>query len=136
MEAIEAAQQPETLLSRSVKPRQNFFRGFFFWALSLFLLGMGMKLLMLQRCVNPLPYFDQWEAEAVAIYVPYFEHALQFADLFHPEHEHRIFFTHIYDLALLLLNGQWDSQLQMVVNAVIHCATVAGLGWCLAGLMG
>jgi hypothetical protein len=115
---------------------KNFFRGFFFWALSLFLLGMGMKLLMMQRCVNPLPYFDQWEGEAAAIYVPYFEHELGLGYLCYPQNEHRIFFTHIYDLALLLLNGQWDSQLQMILNAVIHCATVAGFAWLMATIMG
>lgn len=95
-----------------------------------------MKLLMLQRCVNPLPYYDQWEAEAAAVYVPYYEHVLRIPDLFHPHNSHRIFFTRVYDLALLLLNRQWDSQLQMVLNAVIHCATVAGFAWLMAGLMG
>lgn len=109
---------------------------FFPWALSLFLLGMGMKLLMMQQCINPLPYYDQWDAEAAAIYVPYYEHVLGIADFFYPQSEHRIFFTHVYDLILLLLNGQWDSQLQMVLNAVIHCATIAGFGWVMTGLMG
>ena len=99
-------------------------------------MGFGMKLVMMQRCINPLPYFDQWEAEAAAIYVPYYEHALGIADLFHAQNEHRIFITHVYDLALLLLNGQWDSQLQMVCNAVIHCATIAGFGWLIAGWLG
>jgi hypothetical protein len=127
---------PDTTSTTSPEHRAGIFGGFFLWALSLFLLGLGMKLLMLQRCVNPVPYFDQWEGEAAAIYIPYFEHALSLADLLHPQNEHRIFLTHVYDLALLWLNGQWDSQLQMVLNAVIHCATVAGFGVLLAALMG
>ena len=63
------------------------------------------------------------------VYFPYFEGKLSLADLFAAHNEHRIFFTRIYGLGLLLLNGQWDGQLQMVINAIIHCATLAGLGW-------
>ena len=135
-EATDLAQPPAKPSPESLNFRKYFPRGFFFWAVSIFLLGMGMKLLMLQRCVNPLPYYDQWEAEAAAVYVPYYEHVLRIPDLFHPHNSHRIFFTRVYDLALLLLNRQWDSQLQMVLNAVIHCATVAGFAWLMAGLMG
>jgi hypothetical protein len=110
--------------------------GFACWALSLFFLGMAMKLAMMHQCVNSLPYFDQWEAEAEAIYVPYYEHVLQISDFFTPQNEHRVVLTHLYDFVLLLLNRQWDSQLQMVVNAAIHCATVAGFAWVMAVLMG
>jgi hypothetical protein len=28
-----------------------------------------------------------------------------------------------------LLNKQWDGRLEMVTDAVLHCATIAGLGW-------
>jgi hypothetical protein len=120
----------------SVTGSKNLSSSFFPWASSLFLLGLGMKLLMLHRCVNCLPYFDQWEAEALAIYLPYFQHRLHFADFFLAQNEHRIFFTHVYDFILLVLNGQWDSQLQMVGNAIIHSATIAGFGWYMASLMG
>src|SRR4051812_22117235 len=108
----------------------------FGWALSLFLIGLGMKLVMMQQCVNPLPYFDQWEDEAAGVYIPYYEHQLGVADLFRAQNEHRIVFTHVYDLALLLLNGQWDSQLQMVLNAAIYSAAIAGFGCLMAVLMG
>jgi hypothetical protein len=98
------------------------------WALSLFLVGLGAKLWLIQRFGTPLPFWDQWE-EARVVYLPYFEGKLSLADLFSAHNEHRIFFTRIYGLGLLLLNGQWDGQLQMVANAIIHCATLAGLGW-------
>jgi hypothetical protein len=131
-----ATEAPANPLLPPARRPDGFLRGFFFWALSLFLLGMGMKLLMLQRCLNPLPYYDQWEAEAGAIYLPYFQHKLKFADLFRPQSEHRIFFTYVWNLALLLLNRQWDAQLQMVLNAVIHCATISGFAWGMAFLLG
>ena len=131
----DAATPPEKPIA-AVNDTPRFPRGFFLWALSLFLLGMGMKLAMMHRCINALPYFDQWEAEGMALYVPYFENALHISDFFRAQNEHRIVLTHIYDFVLLLLNKQWDSQLQMVLNAVIHCATVAGFAWLMAGLMG
>ncbi len=136
MKELLVEREADAAVVKSAGTKKSIFGGFFLWSLSLFLLGMGMKLMMMQRCINPVPYFDQWEGEAAAIYVPYLEHTLSIADLFYPQNEHRIFLTHVYDLALLLLNGQWDSQLQMVLNAVIHSATVAGFGWLLAGLMG
>jgi hypothetical protein len=106
------------------------------WMLSLFLIGFAAKLLLIQVYGDSLPYLDQWDGEGGDIYIPYFEHALYPADLFRAHNEHRIFWTRIYDLGLLLMNGQWDSQLQMVVSAALHCATVAGFGWIMAGLLG
>jgi hypothetical protein len=106
------------------------------WALSLFLLGLAMKLALIQRCENPLPFYDQWIAEGVDIYIPLFEHRLSLADMFRASNEHRIFWTRIYNLGLLLANGQWDGQLQMVTNAVFHCAMVGGLGWMVAAWLG
>lgn len=104
--------------------------------LSLVFLGLGAKFLMISRLSSSLPYLDQWDGEAIDVYVRYFEHLLSFSDLFRVHNEHRIFFTRVYDLALFLLNGQWDSQLQMALNALIHCLTIAGFGWMMAELMG
>jgi len=136
METTGLATEPVQPVGILAKAARCILGGFGIWAVSLFLLGMGMKLLMMQQCVNPVPYFDQWEGEAAAIYVPYYEHVLGISDLFYAQNEHRIVLSHLYDLALLLLNGQWDSQLQMVINAAIHCGTIAGFGWLLAALMG
>ena len=103
-------------------------RGGWLWMLSLFLIGLGARLWLIRQFGTPLPFWDQWE-EARVVYLPFFGGKLALADLFSTHNEHRIFFTRIYGLALLLLNGQWDGQLQMVVNAIIHCTTLAGLGW-------
>jgi hypothetical protein len=111
-------------------------QGHWGWMLSLLLVGVGAKFWLIQRSGSPLPYFDQWDGEAAAVYIPYLEHQLSVADLFRAHNEHRIFFTHAYNLLLLVLNGQWDGQLQMVVNAVIHCMCVAGFGWLMARLLG
>ena len=102
------------------------------WALSLFLIslfltGLGAKLWLIHEFGAPLPFWDQWE-DARVVFVPYFEGKLSLAALFSPHNEPRIFFTRLYDLAMLLLDGQWDGELLMVVNAMIHCAILAGLG--------
>ena len=104
--------------------------------LSLIFLGLGAKFLIISRYANALPYNDQWDGEAVDIFMPYYEHSLSIAAFFSPHNEHRIFFTRVYDFALFLLNGQWDSQLQMALNALIHCAALAGFGGIMARLLG
>lgn len=62
------------------------------------------------------------------VYLPYFAGKLSLADLLSAHNDHRIFFHRVYSLGLLLLNRQWDGQLQMVGNAILHCATLTGLG--------
>jgi hypothetical protein len=127
------ADQPGT---ESKAPRDRAWRDHLGWALSLFLVGLGAKLWLIGRSGTALPFWDAWDAEAVWAYIPYFEGHLSLRDLFHPLNEHRLFFTRLYCLALLLLNGEWDNQLQMVANAIIHSGTLAGLGWSMARLMG
>ncbi|EEF60138.1 hypothetical protein [Pedosphaera parvula] len=106
------------------------------WAVSLFLVSLGGKLWYILHYGSSLPYYDQWDGEAVDMYIPYFEHQLSLANLFTAHNEHRVFFTRIYDLALLLLNGQWDNLVQTVCNAIIYTAGIAGFGWLMAGLIG
>jgi len=109
---------------RSAGDRQ----GIWLWVLSVFLIGLGARLWLIARFGTPLPFWDQWE-EARVVYIPFFEGKLSLADLFSAHNEHRIFCSRVYGLALMLLNRQWDGQLEMVADAVLHCATLAGLGW-------
>jgi hypothetical protein len=106
------------------------------WAVSVFLIGLGVKLYYIFQYGSGLPYYDQWLCEAVNLYVPYIQNKLQLENLFAANNEHRIFFTHVYDLALFVLNGQWDNLLQLVCNAIIYSAGIAGFGWFLAELAG
>jgi hypothetical protein len=106
------------------------------WVAALFLIVLGVKFCLLQHVGTPLPFWDQWDGEGADIYKPYLEGHLTLADLFRAHNEHRIFFTHLYDLILLCLNGQWDNQLQSATNAFIHSAWVAGFAVLLAGAIG
>jgi hypothetical protein len=126
---------PESVQSRFGVVRRNL-RDHLGWVISILLVGLGAKLWLISRYGTPLPFWDQWSAEAVYLYLPYLKGQLTVADLFLSHNEHRIFFTRLYDLCLLMLNRQWDNQLQMVCNAVIQSAGIAGFGWLMAHLMG
>jgi hypothetical protein len=105
------------------------------WMLSLFLVGLGARLWLIHRFGTPLPFWDQWE-EARVVYIPYFEGRLSLAELFAAHSEHRMLFNRFYDLAMLLLNGQWDNQVEMVANAFTYTAGITGFGWIVARLTG
>jgi hypothetical protein len=106
------------------------------WVISLFLVGLGAKLALILKFGNSFPYWDQWGGEAFELFVPCYQNQFSLATLFQPHNEHRIFFTRFCELALLLANSQWDNRLEIVFNAFLHCAAVAGFGWTMASLLG
>src|SRR5208283_1548539 len=55
--------------------------------------------------------------------------------LFVPLNEHRIFFTKLLVLTILEISGYWDVILQMIVNAVVDCATVVAIAWALSRVL-
>ena len=54
------------------------------------------------------------------LYVPFNEGCLSWRQIAALHNEHRVVFTRLLALGLLSLNGQWDPQLQQVVNAGLH----------------
>ncbi|MDB6065542.1 MAG: hypothetical protein JWR26_1750 [Pedosphaera sp.] len=115
--------------------KQNL-RDHFGWVLSLFLVGLGVKFWLIQSSGSPFPYWDEWEGEAIDVFIPWVQHQFSFMKLFQAHNEHRIVFTKVCELGLFLANGQWDSRLEMVFNAFIHSGAIAGFGWLLASLLG
>lgn len=93
--------------------------------LALFLIAFGAKLWAIHHYGADVPIWDQWDGEAATLFYPYFQHTLTVADFFTPHNEHRILFTRLLSLGLLLVNGQWDPRLEMVAGALLH--TVAAL---------
>jgi hypothetical protein len=122
---------PERASGRWWRPGSHFM-----WAASLFLTALGTKFALILAKGFPLPYHDQWPAEAVEMFIPYLSGKFTLATLFEPHNEHWIIFTRMLDLMLFRLNGQWDSLLEMTCNAVIHCAGMAAFGWLMAVLLG
>lgn len=100
-------------------------------AACLFALVVGAKWATFDRYGSPMPDWDQWDAEAMELLVPWFTGDDFLQHLLHPHNEHRVVLTKLQSLALVLLNGQWDSRLEAVTNALLHAALAIGF-WLLA----
>jgi hypothetical protein len=86
-----------------LKPRRPFLTAAF--ATCLFGLVLGAKWAVVDRFGSAMPDWDHF-----------------LAHLFLPHNEHRIVPTKLQNLALALLNGQWDARLECVANAALHAA--------------
>lgn len=95
------------------------------WLTVLFLVVFSAKLLLMSQNPVTVPYWDQWDAEARSLYIPFNECSLSWPQMFALHNEHRVFFTRLLALDLLVVNGQWDPRLQQVVNAAMHAFTGA-----------
>jgi len=85
---------------------------------------LGAKILLIARLGILTPYWDQWDAEAAGLYLPWLSGTLTPAHWFAFHNEHRIVLTRVSALALLWLNGTWDPIVQMLFNAAVHLAAV------------
>lgn len=74
-----------------------------------------------------LPYWDEWDLEAVGLYRPWLDGTLHLGDLFKPHNEHRLFLTRLCDIGFFVLYGRWAPWAQIVLNAALHAATAAAL---------
>ena len=92
--------------------------------LALFLIIVGARLWLVSLYGSPVPFMDQWDGEGATLFKPWLEGTLRIGDLFQPHNEHRIVLSRLLALGLLALNGQWDAQLEMVVNALL-CGAMA-----------
>lgn len=80
---------------------------------------------LVYRYGSSIPYMDQWDGEALRIYLPALEGTLNWSSFFRPHNEHRIVFTHLENLLLFKAIGSWDPLAQMLVNAALYAATIA-----------
>ncbi|WP_156763993.1 hypothetical protein [Mycobacterium sp. 852002-50816_SCH5313054-b] len=87
----------------------------------------GAKLTTISATGSPMPFFDQWYAEAANLYSPYLKGALSCANLFAPHNEHRIFVFRVFALLHLELAGEWNTRLEMIFGAVVHTAVITWL---------
>jgi hypothetical protein len=75
---------------------------------------------LVARAGTDIPFQDQWDVEGRWLYPAWREGTLQFGTLFHAYNGHRIVWTHLLNLSLFALNGQWDPLLQMAAGAMLH----------------
>jgi hypothetical protein len=76
-----------------------------------------------------LPFYDQWDAEALGLYVPWLEGTLGWSDLLRPHNEHRILLTQLQNLTLFHVTGTWIPLLQQVLNAGWYSLLCGGLAY-------
>ncbi len=106
------------------------------WLTGLLFTVLAARLALIDRYPMPVPYWDQWDGEGWSLYLPYANGGLTWQQMFTLHNEHRIFFTRVLAMVLLLVNGQWDPMLQIAVNAVLASLTaviLAAIVWLAAG---
>jgi hypothetical protein len=87
----------------------------------------GAKLITISTLGSPMPLTDQWKGEAAALYAPYLNGTLSFADLLAPHNGHRILLTRMLTLMHLELAGEWNTRLEMILCAILHTALITWL---------
>ncbi len=89
---------------------------------------LGAKFWLMRVCSTPLPFFDQWDAEGNLLLRPWLHGQLRWEDLFAPWVQHRIVWTRLLVLSLFIINGQWDTQVEMIAAALVHSTVALILG--------
>ena len=96
-------------------------------AASLFLIIIGAKWRMIELYGSDMPDWDQWDAEGMYLYPPWFANEPFLQALFTPHNEHRVVLTKLQSLAQTLAGGQWDARVQTMCNAVLHTVLAVAL---------
>jgi hypothetical protein len=94
-------------------------------AWGIFLIVFGARLTWLLHYSRPMPYWDEWETDALDLLIPFRAGYLDWQALFIPQGEHRILFTRIVNLATTLWNGEWDPRVEMTVSAGLLALNIA-----------
>jgi hypothetical protein len=100
--------------------------------IGLFCVVFGAKVIAISHYGSNVPQMDQWDAEPELVYLPFLDGQLSLKLLFASHNEHRIFFTRLLSLALLLAAGEWNPILQMIVGAILNSTAVVLLAWAFA----
>lgn len=94
---------------------------FFYKWFAVILAILGAKIWLINHFGSSVPFWDQWDAEAAGVFLPWLDSTLTLENLFAQHNEHRILFTRLLALGLWLLNDrQWDPLLEMVSNTIIY----------------
>ncbi len=90
-----------------------------------FLVVFGARLYWLKNYGHPLPYWDEWETDAIDLLIPFKGGFLDWQALFIPQGEHRILVTRLLNLVGTIFNGEWDPRVGMTVGALFYSASVS-----------
>lgn len=98
-------------------------------AAAVFAFVLVAQLALVAAAGTDVPFHDQWNIEGQWLYPRWRDGSLAPTDLLRAFNEHRILWTHLLNLGLFSLNGQWDPLVQMAVIAVLRAGCAAGLAW-------
>jgi len=94
--------------------------------------AIGARLVLIDSYGSPVPYWDQWDAEADRLYKPWLNGTLTLSNLFSAHNEHRILTTRLWLLGIFELGGgRWNPLLQMRCNTCLAAASIVSLVLCL-----
>lgn len=95
------------------------------WLIAFASILFGIRLYFIGTYGNATPFWDQWAAEAHALYKPFIQGRLAWERLVAPHVVHRIFTSRVALLSLFAANGTWNPLLQMVTNSALWVGTLA-----------
>ncbi|OQW91348.1 MAG: hypothetical protein BWK78_04880, partial [Thiotrichaceae bacterium IS1] len=99
-------------------------QSFYAKALATVLVIFGARLWLINNYGSSVPYWDQWGTPLTDLFLPWLNCDLSVEQFFAFSNEHRPFFTRSLDLSLLVVNGQWDPLVEMVVNSGIYAFAI------------
>ncbi len=81
------------------------------------------RLWLVAEWATPVPYLDQWDAEAMALYIPLLHGDFNPIVLVAAHNEHRITLTRLLSVSLFLITKHWPVWELFVANAALHALT-------------
>lgn len=73
---------------------------------------------------GPVPFWDEWDAQGLNLFLPYLDGRLGLLDWFAAHNEHRATSARVVWLLTFIFTARWDTVAIMMVNAVIHTAAI------------
>lgn len=78
------------------------------------------------RTAAGMPIDDQWGREST-VYAAWLDGSLRASELWQAHNEHRILWTHLLNLLLFAVNGQWDPLVQVFAIVALRACIAGGL---------
>ena len=97
------------------------------WPAAVFGVVLGAQLALVAVAGTDIPFHDQWNIEGQWLYPAWRDGTIRAAEFFQPFNEHRILWTHLLNLGLFTVNGQWDPLVQQAAIALLRAGCAAGL---------
>jgi hypothetical protein len=93
----------------------------------LFAMVLGLNWATTAQFGSDMPDWDQWDAEGLFLFAPWFEHDHFVAHVFQPHNEHRVVLTKLQNFAVVRVGGQWDQRVECLFNALLHASIAVGM---------